>query len=301
MPCLRFAAAHRMDGDPRRSSARPPPARLQSQPPPTSSRTRPPGPPPGDYAGTSPSADDPDPFDSYRFPGPDPHGPPAHRRDPPHTTAQHPHHVFRRGFHVRHHPSRPRTPRARAQRLRGPRPRPRQDLRLRRHRGPRARRRHRRLRPGRVHRDHGPVRVRQVHADALPGRAGHRHRRLGADRRGGADQAERQSPDAAAPPPDRLHLPVLQPAAHADRRAEHPAAAGPGRAEAAEAVVGPGDRGPGPRRAAQAPPRRALRRPAAARGVRAGPDEPAGGGVRRRADRATWTPGPAPRCWRSCG
>src|SRR6266487_430994 len=80
----------------------------------------------------------------------------------------------------------------------------------------------------------------------------------------------------AAPQPRRLCLPVVQPAARADRRTEHPAAAGPGRAAARAGLVGSGHRPPRPGGPARAPAQRAVRRPAAAGRLRAGADHQAG-------------------------
>ncbi len=152
-----------------------------------------------------------------------------------------------------------------------------------------------------VHRDHGPVRLRQVHADALPGRPGHGHLRAGAARRHRPDRAARPGAHQGPPGADRLRLPVVQPAAAAHRRAEHHAAAGPGR------PAGPtGD-------LFDAPGRRARpRRPARATGPASCPAASSSGsrwpgrwcpGPRWSSPTsrpATWTPAPAPRCCRSC-
>ena len=105
------------------------------------------------------------------------------------------------------------------------------------------------------------------------------------DRRPGRRLALRPRRDAAPARAHRLRLPVLQPAADADRRGEHPAAALDRRREARPGVL----RGPAaarrPHRPAQAPAVRALRRPAAARRDRARARLEADGRLRRRADR----------------
>ena len=88
-------------------------------------------------------------------------------------------------------------------------------------RGPCPRRRHRRLPSEALHGDHGPVRLGQVDPAALlaglddltSGHALHRRHR--------PEHARRQGAHAAAPGPDRLHLPGLQPDADADRAGEH--------------------------------------------------------------------------------
>ena len=96
----------------------------------------------------------------------------------------------------------------------------------------------------------------------------------------------RRGAHQAAPRPGRLHLPAVQPAADADRRGEHPAAAGDRRPQAGPGLV---------RHASSTPsacatgsshrPDPALRRPAAAGRVRPGAGVPARGHLRRRADR----------------
>ena len=97
--------------------------------------------------------------------------------------------------------------------------------------------------------------------------------------------AQRQGAHAAAPGPDRLHLPVVQPAADADRRREH-RAADPHRRPQAGRALGPVDRRDGrPHRPAGAPPVRALRRPAAAGRRGPGAGQPAADRLRGRADR----------------
>ena len=102
--------------------------------------------------------------------------------------------------------------------------------------------------------------------------------------------SERTPADGPATRADRVRLPGVQPAALAHGRAEHRAAAAPGRASAA-ALGGARGRGAGRAREAPAPPSlAALRRPAAAGGDRAGAGHPARGRVRRRADRSARHP-----------
>ena len=143
--------------------------------------------------------------------------------------------------------------------------RPRQDLRIGRHRGPRPRPRQRRPGRRRVHRDHGPVRLGQVDAHALPGRPRQRRLRLGADRRRRAVRAVGQEADRAAPRPDRLRLPGLQPRPDAHRAGEHHAADRDRRPHARPAVARHRHRHARPPRPARAPAERTVRRPAAAR------------------------------------
>ena len=137
---------------------------------------------------------------------------------------------------------------------------------------------------GALRRDHGPVGLGQVDADAHPRRPrpahlGHRpHRRHRADRRSTTSELTQ-----AAPRPHRLHLPDLQPAAGAQRRREHPAAAVDRRAQARPRVVRPARRHGRHPRPPQPPPGRALGRPAAARRGRARAGLAPGGRVRRRA------------------
>ena len=90
----------------------------------------------------------------------------------------------------------------------------------------------------------------------------------------------------AAPGPNRLRLPGLQPPAHADRGREHHPSARPRRAPSRPAewfdrVVD----AVGLRRPAGPPAHRAVRRPAAAGGRRSGADHPARDHLRRRAHR----------------
>ena len=121
-----------------------------------------------------------------------------------------------------------------------------------------------------VHGHHGSVRLGQVDADALPGRAGLGDPGPGRHRRHRGDRAVRRGTDQAAPREGGLRLPAVQPAAHADRGGEHPAAAGDRRPQAGQGVVRHGYRHGRPGRPARPPPEPALRRPAAAGGVRAG-------------------------------
>ena len=88
----------------------------------------------------------------------------------------------------------------------------------------RARRRQRRPRRRPVHRDHGPVRLRQVDPAARARRPRPPDLRRDLHRRHRDHLAQGQAADPAAPRPDRLHLPVVQPAPDADRGREHRAA-----------------------------------------------------------------------------
>ena len=116
----------------------------------------------------------------------------------------------------------------------------------------------------RVHRRNGAVRLRQVHADAHPRGPRRAHHRSGLDRRRGDHRNGRRRAHPAAPAPDRFHLPVLQPAAHAHGGAERGAAAVDRRREAGARM---GRRGHSPGRswrAADPSAVGALRRPAPA-------------------------------------
>ena len=99
-----------------------------------------------------------------------------------------------------------------------------EDLRARAERRPRPSWRDRRLRARHVHRGHGALRLRQEHAAARRRRARPPHQRRRADRRHPTWPAVGEGPDQAAPRPDRLRLPGLQPVPALDRRAEHRAA-----------------------------------------------------------------------------
>ena len=110
---------------------------------------------------------------------------------------------------------------------------------------------------------------------------------LGGHRAGGAQRAQADDPEARA---GRVRLPGLQPDAVAHGHPEHRPAAAPGRSPRA-ALGGARGRGAGRAGPAPAPPSlRALRRPAAAGRDRPGARHPAGGGVRRRADRSAGQP-----------
>ena len=149
----------------------------------------------------------------------------------------------------------------------------------------RAARRQHRARARQPDGDHGAVGLGQVDPDAHPRRArpadlGQRLARRHRDHR-----PRRQRADQAAPPPHRLHLPVLQPAADADRGGEHPPAAGDRRDQARRGVAGGPDRTSRARGPALPPPGRALRRPAAAGRDRPRPCLQTDCRLRRRADR----------------
>src|SRR5581483_5990384 len=165
--------------------------------------------------------------------------------------------------------------------------RKRPDSPLRRGRGRRgcAARCHARRSPGRARRRHGAVRLRQVHPDAPsrgPRQADVGHR---ADRRRGRRLAFRQGRDDPPPAAHRLRLPVLQPAADAERGGERAAAALDRRREAGTRVLRADARPRPPQRPPHAPPGGALGRPAAARRDRTRARVPADGRLRRRADR----------------
>ena len=102
---------------------------------------------------------------------------------------------------------------------------PRSPLRRGRHRSRRAPRRLGRGRKRAADRRHGPVGLRQVDAHAHPRRPRPAHLRRRLHRRHRDRRAERHAADEAAPQAHRLHLPVLQPAADADREGEHRAPA----------------------------------------------------------------------------
>ena len=93
-------------------------------------------------------------------------------------------------------------------------------------RGRRGPARRRRELPARaVRRRHGPVRLGQVDAHAPARRARQADLGHGADRRPRDHDHGRRRAHAPAPRPHRLRVPVLQPAADAERRAERRAAA----------------------------------------------------------------------------
>ena len=83
----------------------------------------------------------------------------------------------------------------------------------------------------------GPSGSGKSHADALRRRARHAHLGPGLHRRHRPDARSTTSSSPAAPGPDRLHLPGLQPGADAHRPREHHAAAGPRRPQARPGVA----------------------------------------------------------------
>jgi putative ABC transport system ATP-binding protein len=111
--------------------------------------------------------------------------------------------------------------------------------------------------------------------------------------------AQGEGADAAAAREDRLHLPVVQPAADltAYENIVLPLTiAGPqGRRELARQLIETVGLRTGSPTAG-----RAVGRPAAARRRRTLAGDAAGGALRGRADRATSTPAPARRCWPCC-
>ena len=134
-------------------------------------------------------------------------------------------------------------------------------------------------------RSHGPVGLGQVDTHAHPRRPRQAVERHGRDRRRRHHRPQGQRPHEAPPPPHRLRLPVLQPAADAVGRGEHhPAAVDRGHTARARVARGAahGDR---PREPPLAPAGRALRRPAAARRRRARARLAPDGALRRRAHR----------------
>ena len=138
---------------------------------------------------------------------------------------------------------------------------------------------------GRARRRHGPVGLGQVDADAPARRPRPAHRGHRRDRRPRHHDDVRHRADEAAPRAHRLRLPVLQPAADADRGGERDAAAADRRQEGRRRLARPRARPGRARRSSRAPPVGALRRPAAARRHRARAPLEAVGAVRRRADR----------------
>ena len=167
----------------------------------------------------------------------------------------------------------------------GARDRPQADVRQRRCCCRGAARRRRDIPARAVRRRHGTVRIGQVDTHAPARRPRRSHSRHGRDRRARHHGHGRCRADATAPRPHRLRLPVLQPAADADGRAERRAAA------QARRALGRGGLGHTParerrsRRAQPSPAVRALRRTAAARRRRPRARQQARSGVRRRADR----------------
>ena len=157
------------------------------------------------------------------------------------------------------------------------------------------------VRRGSVHRHHGPVRLRQVDPAAPARRPRPAHVGRGVPRRHRDHVAQRQGAHAAAPRPDRLHLPVVQPAADADRGGEHRAADADRRAasrtqhwvDSIVETVGLDDR-------LSPPPGRALRWAAAAGRRGTGPGDPSPRSSSPTSPPAPWTRGPAPSCSGSC-
>src|SRR3954452_2256390 len=93
-------------------------------------------------------------------------------------------------------------------------------VRTRRWGGTRPRRRHAVDGPWNIHGDHGAVGLREVDAAADRGGPGPPDAGRRPPRRGAAQRSQRAGARPAAPRADRLHLPVLQSARRADRRAE---------------------------------------------------------------------------------
>lgn len=176
-------------------------------------------------------------------------------------------------------------------RARRPRREDHQDPRHGRREGHSAGRPRRRDRGRRVHRDHGPVRLGQVDPDALSGGPGLSGRRPDLDRRHRAHRAARARAHRAAPRPDRLHFPVVQPHPGLDRPGEHHPADGdrgpharPGLAQRDRDDLRPD----GP---AAPPALGTVRRAAAAGRLCSRPRGPAGDRVRRRAHGEPGLPG----------
>ena len=115
--------------------------------------------------------------------------------------------------------------------------RPNQDVRGRPGGGARPGRYHGDLRPWPVHGRHGPVGLGQVDAHALHGGAGPADIRADVRGRAGRRDPGRRRADPAAPGPDRLRVPVLQPGPDADRGREHRPARRPGGPEGRPGVV----------------------------------------------------------------
>ena len=157
-------------------------------------------------------------------------------------------------------------------------------VRRRRDGGRRAERRLARHPEGAAHGGHGTVGLRQVDAHAHPRRSRPADLRQRVDRRHRHHRDGRPAAHAPAPQPHRLHLPVLQPLADADRRGERDASARPRRREDRQGVDRRGRRQGRPGRPPPSPALGAVGRAAAARRHRAGARQPADGAVRRRAD-----------------
>src|SRR6056297_2742803 len=140
--------------------------------------------------------------------------------------------------------------------------------------------------PGRLRRDRGVLGVGQVHAAEPARRARPAHRRPRALRRARRAGAVRSTARRAAQQPHRVRVPVVPPAAAADRVGQRHAAARlpPGdQARASRAGRG-GARGGGARRPHDPPSHRAVGWPAAAGRDRTGAGDRSRAGAGRRAD-----------------
>ena len=129
----------------------------------------------------------------------------------------------------------------------------------------------------------GPSGLGQVDADARARRPRPAVGRQRVDRRPGDHHAQGARPHAAAARQDRLHLPDVQPAAHAQGAGEHRPAADHRRAQGRRGVHPAAHRHGGPARPPRPQAGGALRRPAAARGRGARARLAAGRALRRRA------------------
>ena len=170
-------------------------------------------------------------------------------------------------------------------RHRGPDRGSQQVLRHRRRGRHRARQRDRRPPRGPVHRDHGPLGLRQVDAAAHARRPRPAHVGPGVPRGHRDHLAQGQGAHPAASRPDRLHLPVVQPAPDHDRGREHRAADADRGTETGPALGGLDRRDRRAHRPPRPPALGALRWPAAARRRGPGAGVPAGHRLRGRADR----------------
>ena len=163
--------------------------------------------------------------------------------------------------------------------------RPHTSLRRRRHSSRRASRRVARRDEGRADGRDGAVGLRQVDADAHSRRARPADGRHGDAGRHRDHRAERQRPHEAPAPSHRVHLPVLQPPADAERGREHRPAADDRGGEAGQGLGRRADQEHRPRFTQEPPPIRALGRPATACGDRPRTRQPSDDHVRGRADR----------------
>ena len=153
-----------------------------------------------------------------------------------------------RGKHGTQHCGVDRGPTGRASGTLG---RPHQDVRGRPGDGARPGRYHGDLRARPVHGRHGPIGLGQVDAHALHGGPGSADVRAGVRGRAGHRHPGRRRADPAAPGPDRLRVPVLQPDPHADRGREHHPARRSGRPEGRPGMARLPDQGTGHRRPAE--------------------------------------------------